>query len=124
MQTPEGPNRSGNEILHVLRLSHVGLHEDSLALFAFDCLDRLPTSGINVTDYNLRAVARKQKRCGLADPAAPASNERDLAGKIEGNWRHRSEFQARVEAEPVTLDGLADIEVMDPTRVKIEVALT
>jgi len=36
----------------------------------------------------------------------------------------RSEFQTCAEVEPVTLDALGDIEVVNPARAKIEVALT
>jgi hypothetical protein len=35
-----------------------------------------------------------------------------------------SEFQARPETEDVTLDALADAEVVNPARANIEVALT
>lgn len=43
---------------------------------------------------------------------------------LVGYPESRSEFQASGEVEPVSLDGLADIEVVDPPRVQIEMAFT
>ncbi len=39
-------------------------------------------------------------------------------------WKRRTLAQARAEVEAITLEALADVEVMNPTRAKIEMALT
>ena len=78
MQTAVGRHRCGHEIFYLIRYRYIGLDEDSLTLLPFDHLYRLDTRWVVVADNNLRTMLRKQNRCGLTDPTAPARNHRDL----------------------------------------------
>jgi len=42
----------------------------------------------------------------------------------EAECRQQSEFQTRVQTEPIAFHGFADVKVMNPARVEVEVALT
>src|SRR5262249_32651847 len=83
MQTAESFNRSSNEILHLLRVPHVGLHENCLTVLFFDCLHCRRTCGIDVTDNNLRTVPPKQERRSATNAAAPAGDQDNLIREIE-----------------------------------------
>jgi hypothetical protein len=54
-----------------------------------------------------------------AEMARPRNKSCRRPGSLIG-----SEFQAGGEVESIALDGVADVEVMDPTGVKVEVTLT
>jgi hypothetical protein len=59
------------------------LHKDCFASLALDQVRGLDARWIDITDYDLRAVVRKAKRCSPTNPGAAACNERNLASEIQ-----------------------------------------
>src|SRR5215467_8779189 len=83
MQTTEGSHCRSNEILHLSRIAHVSLHENSISFFALNRLHRLRSLGIDIADHNFCAVSCKQDRCSTTNTAAATGNQRNLVCEIE-----------------------------------------
>jgi hypothetical protein len=82
MQSAVGLDRLRDKVLHLLRFANVRLHKDGFASLALDQVRGLDARRIDITDYDLRAVVRKAKRCSTTNPGAAACNERNLAVKF------------------------------------------
>jgi hypothetical protein len=71
-------DRRRHKVLHFLSFTHIGLHKDSFVSLAFDQGRGLDGRWIDITDYDLRAVVRKELRSCATNPSTPSRDERDL----------------------------------------------
>ena len=72
MQSAVSFDRCRNEIFHVAFVAHIGLDENSVTSLPFDRLYGLNSCRVVVADNNLRAMSRKEQRCGPAYSTAPS----------------------------------------------------